>query len=220
MDRVTFLEELELKGALSHVASSGVAFLPSALVEEARQTIETEVRTGPIRPYREQFGQVRQEIEGFDVSEPFLGFPAIAELCHSLTGLVREAGQDVRGLRSWRVNEAGVVVYRPGSIGITPHLDGKRYRRLVAVVTIFGTAPFSIYEHRSGAPIATFEPGPGSITLLRGPGLAWSHDGRPFHSVGSPQTGDRCAIGLRMTTSPREVSLGRAPGTGHPGEKV
>ena len=37
-------------------------------------------------------------------------------------------------------NEIYLQRYRPGSLGITPHLDGKRYRRLVAFFTVRGSA--------------------------------------------------------------------------------
>ena len=96
----------------------------------------------------------------------------------------------MRGLRTLSINEAGVVLYRPGSIGITSHLDGKRHRRLVIVLTLYGTAEFALCRdpQRDGRP-ELGEPEPGSITLLRGPGLAGGRDGRPFHRVGTPKAG-------------------------------
>jgi hypothetical protein len=187
---------------LAQVAEKGAGFRPGALSEPFRTLLAAEVAGGPVRHYREQFGQVRQQIEGFDLVEPFTGFPRVAELCRALTLLVREQGGAIRGLRTWHVNEAGVVIYRRGSIGITPHLDGKRYRRLVAVVTVSGEAELSICRDRSGTVVDAFAAEPGSITLLRGPGLDYRRDGRPFHAVSSPRNGERCAIGLRMTTAP------------------
>ncbi len=174
------------------------------MAPNALERLSAEAAAGPVRHYREQFGPVRQQIEGFDVVEPYDGFPEIGTLCRALTALVRQQGTGIRGLASWRVNEAGVVLYRPGSIGITPHLDGKRYRRLVAVVTLWGAAELAICRNRAGDVVTTFPATAGSLTLLRGPGLAFCRDGRPFHSVGSPLQGERCAIGLRMTTSRRE----------------
>ena len=193
---------LDLRPLLARVVEEGAAFAPGALREPFRALLAAEVARGPVRHYREQFGQVRQQIEGFDLVDPFEGFPRVAELCRALTLLVRAQGGTIRGLRTWRVNEAGVVIYRRGSIGITPHLDGRRYRRLVAVVTLSGEAELAICQDRSGSVVAAFEAGPGSVTLLRGPGLDHRRDGRPFHTVGSPRIGERCAIGLRMTTSP------------------
>ena len=108
----------------------------------------------------------------------------------------------MRGLRTFSINEAGVVLYRPGSIGITSHLDGKRHRRLVIVLTLYGTAEFALCRDRSGTVVRSFEPEPGSMTLLHGPGLAGGRDGRPFHRVGTPKAGRRLAIGLRMAVPP------------------
>jgi hypothetical protein len=202
-----FAAALDLQPLLAQLVEEGAAFAPGALREPFRSLLAAEVAGGPVRHYREQFGRVRQQIEGFDLVDPFVGFPRVAELCRALTLLVREQGAAIRGLRTWRVNEAGVVIYRRGSIGITPHLDGKRYRRLVAVVTVSGEAELSICEDRSGSVSSAFEAGPGSITLLRGPGLRNRRDGRPFHAVSSPRNGERCAIGLRMTTAPLTVTM-------------
>jgi len=191
---------LDLRPVLAQVGEDGAAFVADALRVPFRVLLDAEAAGGPLRHYREQFGQVRQEIDGFDLVHPFAGFPRVAELCRALTKLVQAHGDAVRGLRSWRVNEAGLVSYHPGSIGITPHLDGRRYRRLVVVVTLSGEADVSICRDRAGSRIAVFESGPGSMTLLGGPGLAGRRDGRPFHAVGSPRAGERRAIGLRMAT--------------------
>lgn len=204
-DALVFTVGLDLRPALDRVAAEGAAFEPDVLTPEAVGRLSAEVAAGPVRPYREQFGQVRQQIEGFDVDAPYVGFPRIGELCRALSTLVREQGSGIHGLSGWHVNEAGVVLYRPGSIGITPHLDGKRYRRLVAVVTLWGSAELNICRDRAGGVMTTFLASARSLTLLRGPGLAFARDGRPFHSVSTPRAGERCAIGLRMTTSRRET---------------
>ena len=146
--------------------------------------------------------QVRQQIEGFDVVPPYDGFPLVASLCEELSSAVRDRGHGIRGLATWRANEAGVTRYRPGSIGITPHLDGRWYRRVVAVVTVWGTAPFSVHAERFGPPIASWTARPGDLVLLRGPGLAGARDGRPFHAVGTPRRGGRCSLGIRMSGRP------------------
>ncbi len=118
-------------------------------------------------------------------------------------------GASVRGLRSWRPNEAGVGVYRPGSIGITAHLDGHRYRRLVAVFTLVGSAPFEIRASREGAVEQRWQARAGGVTLLRGPGLAGSIDGRPFHAVRGPARGVRCSLALRMAVPDRSSGPGK-----------
>src|SRR5919201_1067611 len=99
---------------------------------------------------------------------------------------------------TWIPNEIGVARYRPGSIGITPHLDGKWYRRLVAVITVYGRSRFAICRSRAGDVTADWRPGPGDLVLLRAPGLGGIRDGRPFHFVEGPARGVRCSLGVRM----------------------
>jgi hypothetical protein len=198
---MVFRSGLDLRWALRTVLEGGSAFVPHCLDESFRRRLWREVRAGPFRHMAEEFGggRVRQQLDAFDVAEPFDGFPAVAELCREVTTLVREHGRGIRGLATWAPNEVGVARYRPGSLGITPHLDGKRYRRLVAVVTVHGSARFTICRDRAGAVVAEWEAGPGSLTLMRGPGLGGLRDGRPFHMVSGPRRGERCSLGLRMS---------------------
>jgi hypothetical protein len=148
---------------------------------------------------------VRMEIDGFDLESPFEGFPLLAELAHALTERVRPEGASVRGLATWRPNEAGVGVYRPGSVGVTAHMDGRWYRRLVAVFTLVGVARFEIRATRDGEPIESWDARAGGVTFMRGPGLAGVRDGRPYHAVHGPKRGVRCSLALRMSVRPPEA---------------
>ncbi|HEY1330927.1 MAG TPA: hypothetical protein VGH10_05565 [Actinomycetota bacterium] len=194
----TLVAQLELGPPLRSVAERGYAFVPAALDEAFRARLAAEIAAGPFRQFREEFGQVRQQIDGYDVDAPFDGFAELAALCRDLTRGVREQGTGIRGLASWRVTEVGIAHYRPGSIGITPHMDGKGYRALVAVVTLHGTAPFAICSDREGTVIEGWDARPGDLTLMRGPGLGGVADGRPLHMAGTPPRGERTSIGLRM----------------------
>lgn len=191
---------LDLRAALLGVRDRGAAFVPAAVDEPFRRRLWREVASGPFSRFADSFGAglVRQEIDGYDVLDPMSDFPAIAELRDELTALVRAHGKGIRGLATWRPNEVGVARYRPRTLGITPHLDGKGYRRLVAVVTVMGSARFTICRSRAGDPVAVWETGPGSLVLLRGPGLGGRRDGRPFHTVDGPRRGERCSLGLRL----------------------
>ena len=148
---------------------------------------------------RGTFGKVAMEIEGYDVIGSAESFPLMWELSRELGALVRSSGARIRGLATWVPNEIGVARYRPGSIGITPHLDGKWYRRLVAVITVYGRSRFAICRNREGEVTADWRPGPGDLVLLRAPGLGGLRDGRPFHLVGGPTRGARCSLGVRMS---------------------
>jgi len=194
-------ERLDLREALVTVRREGAAFVPGALDEAFRLRLRREVDAGPFRSMSGTYGKVRMEIDGYDVPAPMDGFPLMRELAEMLGEAVRASGAGIRGLATWRPNEIGVARYRPGSLGITPHLDGKWYRRLVAVVTVYGRSRFAICRTREGDVVAEWWPGPGDLVLMRAPGLGGLRDGRPFHLAEGPRRGMRCSLGIRMTVS-------------------
>jgi len=197
---------LELAAALRRTAVVGHARLDGVLQEPFRRALRREIEHGPLRHMAGTFGRagVRMEIDGFDVDAPFEGFPAMAELAAAFGARVRRDGLGVRGLATWRPNEAGVGVYRPGFLGITPHLDGRWYRRLVAVFTVTGSARFEVRASRQRELVEGWEARAGGLTLMRGPGLAGVRDGRPFHAVGGPSRGVRCSVALRFRVGTTE----------------
>ena len=129
-----------LSQALARTASRGFAHVDGLVDPAFLRELGREVEAGPLRRMAGTFGKagVRMEIDGYDVEAPFEGFPGLSELAASFAERVRSDGAAVRGLRTWRPNEAGVAVYRSGSVGVTSHLDGRWYRRLVAVFTVAG----------------------------------------------------------------------------------
>jgi hypothetical protein len=194
-----FADGPDLRGALLEVRRAGAAYLPGALDERFRRRLRREVDGGSFRSMRGSFGKVRMEIDGYDVPAPMDGFPLMRELAHELGARVRSDGRGIRGLATWAPNEIGVTRYGPGSLGITPHLDGRWYRRLVAVVTVYGRARFAISRDREGEVVSEWRPGPGDLVLMRGPGLGGVRDGRPFHLAEGPTRGMRCSLGIRMS---------------------
>jgi hypothetical protein len=93
-----------------------------------------------------------------------------------------------------------------GVLGVFPHLDSRRFAVLVAIFTIFtiqGSARFALCKDRAGAIIQAWEADPGSLTLLRGPGLLDAEDHRPFHTVQGPTAGRRCSITRRVNQQRR-----------------
>ncbi|HEX5937091.1 MAG TPA: hypothetical protein VFZ75_05295 [Actinomycetota bacterium] len=198
-----FASDEALAAALRDCAARGFARLARAVDPIVLARLRTELDAGPFRPFRESFGPVRQQIDGYDVPIPSRSFPLLTALCRDLRDAVRAAGRDVRGLATWSPNEVGIAHYAPGSIGITPHMDGKWYRRLVVVLTVSGRAPFAICGSRDPTDVLErWSAGPGDLVLMRGPGLAGHRDGRPFHLVEGPRRGERLSIGIRMSTRP------------------
>jgi hypothetical protein len=147
----------DLSEALRRTAAVGFAPLDDVVEPAFARALWGEIRRGPLRTMKGSFGAagVRMETEGFDVEAPFSGFALIGALAGAIATRVREDGAGVRGLRTWRPNEAGIGVYRPGSVGVTAHLDGKWYRRLVVVITVVGSAPFEVRASREGELLAS-----------------------------------------------------------------
>ena len=192
---------LDLRDALVACATVGHGRVTSAIATDVLRRLRTEIERGHFRPFGESFGEVRQQIDGYDVSVPSSGFPVLTALTIDLRDVVRSQGRGVRGLASWAPNEVGVTHYIPGSIGITPHKDGKWYRRMVVVATVYGRAPFAICASRDPHDVVErWIAEPGDLVLMRGPGLAGARDGRPFHLVEGPRRGERLSLGIRMST--------------------
>lgn len=191
--------EREFRAALESSVEMGAGFVPDGLPGRSVRALLDEVGHGPFGAVEPEVGPVRQEVESLEIRPDDLArYPAVRALRDELVAAVRRGGAGIRGLATWMPGEIDVQRYPAGSIGITPHLDGKRFRRLVAVVTLAGTAPFSIHPTRDGPAVRTFDTGPGSILVMRGPGLAGHRDGRPFHSIGGPADGPRISMGFRM----------------------
>jgi hypothetical protein len=194
---------LDLRDALGACARIGHARVPSALSTDFLGRLRAEIDKGPFRPFGESFGPVRQQIDGYDVRVPASGLPLLTALSRGLRDVIRSQGRGVRGLATWVPNEVGVAHYAPGSIGITPHMDGKWYRRIVIVATVYGRAPFAICGSRDPEDVIDrWIAGPGDLVLMRGPGLAGARDGRPFHLVEGPRRGERLSLGIRMSLRP------------------
>ena len=194
---------LDLRDALGACARVGHARVTSAVPTDVLRRLRAEIESRPFHPFGESFGEVRQQIDGYDIQVPASEFPVLTALCRDLRVAVRSQGRGVRGLVSWAPHEVGVTHYVPGSIGITPHRDGKRYRRMVVVATVYGRAPFAICGSRDPQDIVDrWISGPGDLVLMRGPGLAGARDGRPFHLVEGPRREERLSLGIRMLTKP------------------
>jgi hypothetical protein len=194
------LQNLELRDALHDCARTGHARVASALSTAFLGRLRGEIDEGPFRPFGESFGPVRQQIDGYDVRVPAKAFPLLTALCRELRDVVRTQGRGVRGLATLAPNEVGIAHYVPGSVGITPHMDGKWYRRLVIVASVYGSAPFAICGSRDPQDIVErWMATPGDLLLMRGPGLAGVRDGRPFHLVEGPRRGERLSLGIRMS---------------------
>ncbi len=202
------LANLDLGPVLEAVRRSGAAVVAQALADPFRTRLERELMSVPYEAAPVAVGPVRQETDVFVVRE-LEDFPVVAELARDFRAAVRAHARELRGLGTYAPNEIHVQRYRRGSLGITPHLDGKRYRRLVAFFTVRGSACLSVLRERAGEEIARFSIGPGSLALLRAPGLGGLRDGRPFHAIMPVGGEERVSVALRMSIQPKNRRSGR-----------
>jgi alkylated DNA repair dioxygenase AlkB len=197
------LPGLDLREAVARVRCASAAFVPRALTETCCEQLRREISgVASFESAHGSYGrrQVRQECDVF-VTADFGPYPELERLRDELAARVHAAAGDVAGLARWRPDEVSIQRYHPAPVGITPHLDHKRYRYLVVLATVVGEAAFTLCrnrEDREGAAIARWNAAPGSLVLLRGPGFDNLDDGRPLHAVAAPARGTRISLGFRM----------------------
>jgi hypothetical protein len=190
---------LEWSTLLEEVLEQGAAFAARAVCRFCCTRLVAELGSAPFEPIAPKIGQVRQDAECYQVPVERLKprYLALAGLCDELVDQVHR-----HGVPQWLPNEVAVQRYQPGSLGITPHRDQRQFAYLVVLITVAGSALFTLCRNRAGDPIRTWEANEGSLVLLRGPGLAGQKDGRPMHLVGGPTGGTaRMSIGIRMHTA-------------------
>jgi hypothetical protein len=193
-----FNDSLDLRSVLAAAAGRGAAFVPDALTERFRRELQDEANAMTLEPMPAEEGVARQEGEILMINGTDSPYRAIEQLRTALNARVSAHADDIDGLGQWRPNHVSVQRYPPGALGITTHLDQKRYHYLVAVFTAEGCAPFMWCKDRAGTPEAVWQAGPGSLVVLRGPGLAGIEDGRPLHTVTGPPAGRRVSVTFRM----------------------
>lgn len=93
-------------------------------------------------------------------------------------------------------NDMSLQRYEPGSIGITPHRDGKSRVNIICVFVLTGTSEFAICDDRLGTNPKFLDVKPGNVLILRGPGF-FNSTFQPFHFVRNI-TEERIVFGLRQ----------------------
>lgn len=92
-------------------------------------------------------------------------------------------------------------LYEEGSIGITPHMDGKSVANLICIVILTGESKFALCEDREGSNPKYLDTTPGNVIFMRAPGYRRS-DHRPFHFV-TDITSRRIVVGIRQVVKPK-----------------
>jgi hypothetical protein len=102
-----------------------------------------------------------------------------------------------------QLNDFAIQRYPKDSRGIGIHRDGKRYRGIVAIVTLEGGSRLFTCDDREGRNARTLDDRPGRIVLLSAAGFAGreAEDARPLHGV-DRVTGGRLSLGFRYLPLP------------------
>ena len=97
-----------------------------------------------------------------------------------------------------QLNDFAIQHYPKDSRGIGIHRDGKRYRGIVAIVTLEGGSRLFTCDDREGRNARTLDDRPGRIVFLSAAGFAGreAEDARPLHGV-DRVTGGRLSLGFR-----------------------
>ena len=190
----------DIREGLGSLRERDATFVDHALDPDIAAEIAQESSLSNFERLPEQEGTARQDGEFLVITGDMTSHPLVADLRYELAAVVQEQGSGITGLNSWCPNEAWVQRYHGTGGGITVHKDLKRYRLLVAVFTLKGAAPFTVYRNRAGDAEMAWTAGTGSLVLLRGPGLGGIEDGRPLHAVGGPDRGERVSLSFRMNS--------------------
>jgi hypothetical protein len=195
------LADVDLHHPLMRAAEVGASFVADALTDAMRKILHAEIGAGSFEPLPAQIGAygVRQEAELLQIDpDRVTSYPAVAQLRLDLAGLVHAHGHGIPGLAAWQPNDIAAMRYHAGSLGVTPHRDSKRYRQLIAIFTVAGSATFTHCADREGTVVNRWQTTPGSLVLLRAPGPAGAGETRPFHTISGPTNGPRVSLTFRM----------------------
>jgi alkylated DNA repair dioxygenase AlkB len=197
---------LDLTRPLAETVELGASLVPGALTEQFTTLLMRELQTVQFEQLQPQVGPhaVRQQGEVFIAREHDLAsYPAVRRLRADLVRLVRAHARHLGDLERWYPNEATVQRYRRGDLGISPHRDGTRYRTLIAIFTVAGSAPFALCSDRAGTVLREWMTTPRSLVLMRGTtGAAEGTDSGavqpgPLHTARGPVGRRRVSLSFR-----------------------
>lgn len=191
-----------LAQAIARLRSDPAVSLPG-LGESALRRLATAAGEIGYRDARPVIGEgARAVTQDFEVSLDFPRFPPDSPFSHLAAALEAVTSEALACLGPdaypdpLRFNDLIVQRYPAGSRGISPHRDHLRYRALVALFILSGDGRFCLCADRSGRDPIELPSPPGSLLLMRAPGL-WGREERPFHYLDGIESG-RISLGLRF----------------------
>ena len=196
-------QAVNIEVVLQSVAQVGAASFP-LLAERFRRALVDEAERYTYRPEEEVVGsgenQVRQQMSSCEDFPPDSQYRTLANAFQSWLDSCLESLPEYPFSNRLRFDSFSLQRYPSGSIGITPHRDGRRYINLICIFAIGGRGRFFICADRAGSAAVQIDASPGSVILMRAPGFLGSNL-RPFHYV-TGITGTRYSFGMRQLRDP------------------
>jgi hypothetical protein len=193
------LKTFDLRRVLTALETTGATSVP-LLTDSAEQALLQEAVHYQYHREADVVGSgdrvVRQEMASFEAFPAESTFLRLRDLLQDRLARQLAACQPYPFDVPLRLNRLVLQKYDAGSLGITPHRDGKRYMNLICVVVLAGRGRFFVCEDRTGRGARKVEAAPGMAIFMRGPGFHGSQD-RPFHSVSEIRE-TRYTFGLRQ----------------------
>ena len=181
----------KLPKILQSLTDIGATSIPILRADARKQLVDT-ARNLSYQKEAEEVGKadrlVRQQVAS---CEDFSEAPIFLQLRDAFQELLTQALTNLSiDPFSFPINLNKMVLqtYESGSIGITPHRDGKRYKNLVCVFVLEGQGKFYVCRNRAGNDPIEIEATAGNVLLMRASGfkginncLAQQEEIRPFH---------------------------------------
>lgn len=203
-----FVSDIRLEDRLKDTAKHGFSFCLQALTRDFCKCLYTELKTGPFELFFDLSLGVYQKFSVFSpdyfCKNTLQEYPLLRELGDNLGQLVRARAGSVKPLRHWQPNDVAVQCYSDKFEAIGKHRDFASDIHLVASFTVCGTGELHMFDSRDDMkPSNILQTGPGSLLLMRAPGLVDSTDDiRPVHMVMPPISAPRISVTYRLATKP------------------
>ena len=141
--------------------------------------------------------------QDFDICFPAPRIGKIDKLATSIENLFNQTLRLMNNppINCPKFNDISIQRYKPGSIGISPHKDHKKYISVIVIITLSGGSDLCICEDRRGLNPLILNDIPGNIVVLPASEFITLNNNciRPFHFVNNIADG-RLSIGLRQNS--------------------
>ena len=204
MSEILEVNNFDVEKVIADLRTQGGTSLP-LLKEEYRQKLAEEAKKYPFKVAPEYVGTagVRQQLSSFfEFPEESLFFPLKNEFAKFLEDSFKLL-ETPPFTEKLNFNEMQLQKYEAGSIGITAHRDHIKYRNLIGIFYLEGSAKFYVCEDINGNNAIKLDASPGNLILLRAPGF-YDLLKRPYHFA-TDIVGERYLFSLRCDSTPGDA---------------